>query len=386
MHTFRVVHYCNQLSLGGTERTMEIFCRMLDRGIFDVHAVAKRPSLPLLKRAKIEVGALLGHKVARAKKKMRASLMDRMPRFIAALGADHVHVAENDEDLERIILGLSPHVLHIHYSGVAEAPITLDPVMAKVPVVVTTNQFEIENQSPNHARVARMYFVSQWLLDNKATWAKRDPRARVMYNLTDPPEATTDLRAELHIPHEAFVIGRVGRADNGIHDPISLEAVARMQDDRTWFLALNPPPAMVADAKRLGLRHFVPLPGTADSVWLSRFYNTMDVLAHARRDGETFGCNIAEAMIHGKPVVSHLCAFMNAQTETVADGGTVVAQGDATGYAEALRRLRDDRAYYAATSARALNRAQKDYESSLLVHRLKEDYLALLADKGFTEP
>lgn len=386
MQRFRVVHYCNQLSLGGTERTMEIFCRLLDRGLFDVHVVAKRPTLPILKRAKIEVGAFFGHKVARAKKKMRASLMARVPNFEAAVGSDHVHIAENDADLERILLGLSPHVLHIHYSGTAEPPITLDSVMKKVPVVVTTNQFEIENTSPNHAAVARMYFVSQWLLDNKAPWAKGDPRARVMYNLTDPPETKEDLRAELGIPAGAFVIGRVGRADNGIYDPISLEALALMQDDHTWFLALNPPPRMVADAQRLGIRRFIPLPGTVDSVWLSRFYNTMDVLAHARRDGETFGCNIAEAMIHGKPVVSHLCSFMNAQLETVADGGTVVTQGDATGYAEALRRLRDDRAHYEATAARAQARAIGHYESSLLVERLKGDYLELLKAKGLTSP
>ena len=57
------------------------------------------------------------------------------------------------------------------------------------------------------------------------------------------------------------------------------------------------------------------------------------MLAHARLDGETFGSNVAEAMIHGRPVVSHRSHLYNAQVEIIADTGFVVGQGDAPAYA-----------------------------------------------------
>ena len=43
---------------------------------------------------------------------------------------------------------------------------------------------------------------------------------------------------------------------------------------------------------------------TIDEIELSCFYNTIDLLCHANKIGETFGNTIAEAMIHEKPVIS----------------------------------------------------------------------------------
>ncbi len=382
MGKIRVIHYCNQLSLGGTERTMEIFCRSLNREKFDVWALAKKHRPDFGAWLRVNLGLLVGHPKAVAKKKLWDSFFLRQPRLEAALGKNHVIVATNDGDLERLILSIGPHILHIHYSGRAEAPLTSDAVAKSVPVIVTTNQFEIENTSPHHASVKRMYFVSRWMLGNKAHWAKNDSRAQVMYNLTDPPEASDDLRTELGIPLDAFVIGRVGRADPGIHDPISVQAVARMQDHRTWFVALNPPHNMIEEARTLGIKHFLAVPATADSVRLSRYYNTIDVLAHARRDGETFGCNIAEAMIHRKPVVTHLTDEMNAQGETAGGGGIVCAKGDVDAYAAALKRLRDDGSYRAKLAAAAKERADKEFAAAGLVQRLEADYLGLLRASG----
>jgi glycosyltransferase involved in cell wall biosynthesis len=357
---------------------MEIFCRSLDREKFEVWALAKKHRPDFGAKLRVGLGLAVRHPKAVAKKRLWDSFFLRQPRLEAALGKDHVMVAADDGELERMILRIKPHILHIHYSGRAEAPLTSDAVAQSVPVIVTTNQFEIENTSPNHDHVKRMYFVSRWMLENKAHWAKNDPRAQVMYNLTDPPEASDDLRTELNVPADAFVIGRVGRADPGIHDPISVEAVARMQDERTWFAALNPPQNMIDEARSLGIKHFLAVPATADSVRLSRYYNTIDVLAHARKDGETFGCNIAEAMIHGKPVVTHLTDEMNAQGETCGDGGVVCGKGDVGAYAEALAHYRDDETYYDQRAAAAVARANGEFLAEKLVQRLERDYLELL--------
>ena len=36
MGTIRILHVCNQLDLGGSEKTIQIFCKYLDRSQFEV--------------------------------------------------------------------------------------------------------------------------------------------------------------------------------------------------------------------------------------------------------------------------------------------------------------------------------------------------------------
>ena len=356
---------------------MEIFCKHLDRQKFDVFAVAKKHNPTFLQKFRVYFGLLYGHPVARAKYRLWKQMHARIPNFEAILGKDHVIIAQSDLNLHDILIELAPDILHIHYSGTPEAPIIFDNVMKKIPIVITTNQFEIENTSPFHVFVKKMFFVSKWMLENQAHWAKQDPRAEVFYNPCELPVTTKNLRAELAIPDNAFVIGRVGRADAGIHDPISLKAYQQIQNNKTWFLALSPPTNMVEQAKALGLTNFVALPFTSSDEELSKFYNTIDVLAHARRDGETFGCNLAEAMIHGKPCVSHLTAYMNAQTETIGAGGFVVEMNDHTAYAQHLKRLRDDHSFYREIATKAKTRALEHFEGAALTKRLESIYHSL---------
>jgi len=75
---------------------------------------------------------------------------------------------------------------------------------------------------------------------------------------------------------------------------------------------------------------------------VTRFFNTIDVLAHFGRQGETFGLSIAEAMIHGKPVVSHRSRVANGHAELVKACGFLAGADDHRAYARYLRRLRDD--------------------------------------------
>jgi glycosyltransferase involved in cell wall biosynthesis len=373
----RVVHYCNQLGLGGTERTMEIFCKYLDPARFEVFAVARIPRESFVRRARVELGAAFGSRKARGKKQLWKSLTARTSNFVSILGQAKVLLAPTEEKLRQLLIGLEPDVLHVHYSGNPEPPTADEEIMSRVPAVVTTNQFERANTSPAHRHVKKMFFVSRFLLEQKAGWAKNDPRADIFYNPVEVPCATDDLRTELDIPRDAFVLGRVGRADPGIHDPISLRAYQRIETRNTYFLALSAPENMIREARSLGLKNFIPLPASADDVFLSRFYNTLDALAHARRDGETFGCNIAEAMIHGRPVVSHLTPFMNAQVEVIGDTGYVCAQDGWEEYAERLRQLRDDARLRAELSERAKARAMTHFEARALTKRLESIYTAL---------
>ncbi|MBI3555852.1 MAG: glycosyltransferase family 4 protein [Deltaproteobacteria bacterium] len=375
----RVVHYCNQLSIGGTERTMEIFCKYLDRTRFEVFVVSRIHRVKLTTRLRVELGARLGLRPARGKKLLWASMNVRATNFQTILGPDHVFFASDDNSLRHILLKLNPDILHVHYSGNAEAPTSDEEVLSRIPVTVTTNPFEKQNTAPAHRHVKKILFVSRWLLENRAQWASQDARAGVLYNPIEVPCTQSTLRTELGIPENAFVVGRVGRADPGIHDPIGLRAYRQIEDANTFFLALSPPDNMLRQAKALNLKNFISLPPKADDVFLSKFYNTIDVLAHSRRDGETFGCNIAEAMIHGTPVISHLTPFMNAQSEVIGDTGFVCAQDDWQDYAAKLALLKSDQQIRYELSSRSESRALEQFEARSLTHRLEKIYLELLA-------
>jgi FkbM family methyltransferase len=68
--------------------------------------------------------------------------------------------------------------------------------------------------------------------------------------------------------------------------------------------------------------HFLDFNSEPDC--LSLFLNTLDVFAHGRKDGETFGTVFAEAMIHGKPCLSHTSPTgSNGHIETIGPAGYV---------------------------------------------------------------
>lgn len=370
----RVVHYCNQLSLGGTERTMEIFCKYLDRTRYEVFVVSRRHREKLATRLRVELGARIGLESARGKKRLWATMNSREANFRSIVGDERLTFARTDDELRQTLLKLNPDILHVHYSGNPEPPTSDEILMSRIKAVVTTNQFERENTAPSHRFVKSMLFVSNWLLQNKAAWAKDDPRSHVLYNPIEVPCTTDSLREKLGIPQDAFVVGRVGRADPGIHDPIGLRAFRQIEDSNTYYVALSPPENMIRQAKSLNLSNFIPLAPSADEVFLSKFYNSIDVLAHSRRDGETFGCNLAEAMIHGKPVVSHFTPYMNAQAEIIGDGGFVCAQDNWQEYAARLDELKKNRKFRAELSSRAQHRALEQFEARTLTRRLEEVY------------
>lgn len=109
------------------------------------------------------------------------------------------------------------------------------------------------------------------------------------------------------------VFGRVGRADDNIFDAVSIRAFARLErkyGDAVKYLVLTPPPKMVQTVNELGVKNFV-IADDKDADYLGNFYQQTDVLAHARKDGETFGKAIAEAMLAGLPIITHRSHYHN---------------------------------------------------------------------------
>lgn len=380
MEKIRVVHHCNQLGLGGTEKTMQLLCRGLDPALFEVHALAPRSPVPASRVWLNSAKALLGVRSARAKREQYAQIGSRVGEFVRDFGP-RLHLYAPGE-LSATLRRLSPQILHVHHSGASEPPLNDRAAVAGIPVLFSTNVFGEKPDPADLARLSRILFVSGWLKD-RAPWAAGDPRCGVLPCPIEAPASADDLRAELGIPKGTFVIGRAGRNADDIHDGISLRAYRRIEDEGTVFLALSAPPAMRREARELGIKRILWLDPTVDAVFLSRFYNTLDVLAHARLDGETFGMVIAEALMHGKPVVTHRSGLRNAQLELVDEScGFVTERNDDVRYAEALKRLMDGPDLRRRMGEAGRRKAMDRWEAGRVALRLQEFYLEELRGEG----
>jgi glycosyltransferase involved in cell wall biosynthesis len=141
------------------------------------------------------------------------------------------------------------------------------------------------------------------------------------------------------IPHDAVLLGRVGRADN--FDPISLRAfvdVERMYPN-AYYIVVNPCDRWREEVDKLGIQNVRFSDPIVDDTELSNFYRGLDIYAHARHDGECCPCNIQEAMMHRLPVVSHESAIYNGQSEIIGNAGFVVPLGDHIAYRDVVCEL-----------------------------------------------
>lgn len=142
------------------------------------------------------------------------------------------------------------------------------------------------------------------------------------------------------------VFGRTGRDSDAIFDPISLTAYARLEathGDRVRYVYVNPPPKAREYAERLNLR------GLEFRSWLSegelrRLYRDIDVFAHARRDGETLGVAIVEAMLAQCAVITHVSAGYNEHHAFLREPfGRIAELDDVDGYHAAMAWYVDNR-------------------------------------------
>ena len=169
-----------------------------------------------------------------------------------------------------------------------------------------------------------------------------------------------DYRSDLGIPQNAFVVGMHQRADDGIYSSIPLSSFNLLSDPNAYFLLLGGSSLYSDQAKRLGIKNFIRLPHTAEEELISRFLNTLDVFAHGRSDGETFGTVFAEAMSHGLPVVTHFSKDgANAQSETIGPAGKCVETKEQ--YAEFLTELINRPALYNKLSMKAIEFSESNY-------------------------
>lgn len=361
----RVLHYLRNLNLGGTEKTCQLFFEHAGED-FEVAVVTERsghhPRLEeFRKAARVSGGEIF------------------MVDSYAQEGIIDV------SSLNGVIAHFKPDIFHVYRSGFPEYPEPVEHI--KVPHFVETNVFGMLD---SNLEVDRTLFMSKWLM-NKTLGSFKDqimsgPRGNRFDYVNNPvvsPYTDEYLPIKDQWPDSCIILGRVGRPDNGIYNAMHIEAAhkLRQQGYDVRFVVVAPPSNMVDDLANYEIPFYMVEP-TVNPLILSQAYNTMDIYAHARADGETFGVNIAEAMIHGLPVVTHVATpsfpgmgVFQSQTELVDDGVTgYVVSNDVDAYARALTTLIDNSALRQRMGERGLEKAEREYHIDACMKKLERIY------------
>lgn len=176
-----------------------------------------------------------------------------------------------------------------------------------------------------------------------------------------------------------FIFGRIGRPAIDIYSNTCLEAFKLIENDDVYFLYVAPCNATIKDIKSFGIKNITVIEQTLDELYISKLYNTFDVLCHSNNMGETFGNTIAEAMIHGKPVISHLGKdWPQAQREVIGKyENTYVCENDAVIYSRLMTKLFLDKQRYNDYSNYVKDRADKLYDYRVVAKKYLELYRKL---------
>ena len=372
----KILYHLNQVGYGGTEKAILSFCQNLNRDIYEPYLFIynKNPAY------KYYWYLFLG-KVSR---KYRNRFLTkyiysraRIKDFIDTISKHNIFEG-NTKAFKNTIDRVSPDIIHFNRGKWESFFDTLINVTPDDCICVETNIFGYPASTNYFDRLKKAYFVSHWLL-KKSPWS--GSKGDVLYNPIKKPANSISIRDKLHIPEDAFVFGRISRPDL-MDDDFILEVFNKIHNENAYLLVLAGSRIM-RDAAENNKR-IILIDATTSESTISNFYNSIDVLLHYRIDGETFGMNIAEAMIHGKPVISHISKIDNAQAELLAETdlhgkvGFICPENDMDTYLNHMMELMHDPQKRDVLGNNALRRAQDLYQEDVVTRYLEKEYKALL--------
>lgn len=351
----KIAFWLNSLGLGGTEKSAQSFVKHLNKTKYEIE-VFTYSDADLTRMPAIQNYA-------------KVNLLNRTnPNFALLENFDIVHSFRAGN--------IEPPEPGQHFSG---------------PKFVETNVFAALDQNP---LVNKSLFMSKWLMDYALGGNTVVPGQRMSFlpgrfdYIDNPTELPfTDEKLNLGLDKNTIVLGRSGRPDNGIYDSINVKAARNLkaQGHNIHFLVAAPPSNMIQDLKDFDIP-FTVIEPTVDDILLSKFYNTIDIGAMARVDGETNGLAMQEMLIHGKPVVTHRAVpsipgmgVFQAQTVLIKNGyNGYCVDHDVASYTDALAMLIVDADFRKRAGQRAKNEAIEKFEASVSTKKLEGIYDRLL--------
>lgn len=350
----RVLHVSKYLSLGGTEKVMQLFVANLDRSRFTAAVYCPQDG---------ERG-----------KQIRAQGIET-----------YIY-----PDLFSVLERFKPHIVHVHRAGWPEPELLKPMRQAQTPIVVETNVFGRHDPSPSAAIIDRTLFVSKFCLERFTATTDMpvdSSRYSFLYNPVD-----TDFFAKTTYANKDFsspVAGRISRPDPGKWSRLALEflplIVRDIPDFRYHIIGAISEAQEYVAANDLSRNVIFHDPVQTDTE-IASFLNGISVLAHANDTGESFGLVIAEAMACGLPVITHPSEGLrdNAQLELVDHMSTGLVARNAEEYANALKYIFSHPEEARRMGLAGQKKAANLYRAQTVTRQLETVYQELLHRKGIT--
>ena len=356
MKKIKIIEAGNELGLGGTEYTIQLISKYLNKDNFEVTVVGVK-----------EGGA-------------RVKLIQELGINVVVLNGDLNKLARLLQETD---------VFHWHGDGSLNPELFAVVKANKPKLVLMTNIFGLYNHSGFYDIVDYDLFVSKMILVRRMLTDRdlEDDFASKRRALSNPVDVNhinsllptnSELKAfkKQNNLQNSFIVGRVGYSDNAKFDLITLDGFAEFAKKvaHAKFLLVGATSEILEYAKALNiLDKLIVFDTTLDLKQLLMYYSAIDIFLAASKIGESFGMFIAEAMTVGIPVVTiNTPGQDNAQIELVDNGQTgFVVSRDKEKIADVLFFLYEDEKIREILSESAKRKVSKEYKADKIVKSLE---------------
>lgn len=317
---------------GGTSKEMQILSKYLNKSKYDVYFMYS--SKQAENRIRVEGTLSANGGVGRAKRleEYGVKLIDfqydsidsEFPYIIKGMNPTLFDILKN-ENIDILIITTDGKI-YFPFNLVRNIPIILLNVFASYSVQknIVYNVCYTKEGTDRIMRVSNERIIRQMYIPCE-------------YPSHNSIEDGKTLRKNLGIKETDVVFGRIGRNAGSTYETIGINAFKKIvaKYPEAHFIIVSPPPSIekiVVDEKIPNV-HLLPPTSVEEEIWA--FHQANDAYAHFRKDGETFGLNIAEAMMCGKPIITHKSFMWNGHLEYLEPSfSRVTEMDDMEGYAK----------------------------------------------------
>ena len=341
MAKVRILQIAGQLDIGGSEKTLQIYSKYLDKSRFEVIACGRERG---------------GSRVQEIEK----------------LG---IRVIVGPVNINEVVREYNIDICHVHRSGHYELG-SLPTKQRGWPKIVETNVFHdfdpIEGQSIDHHFFVSEFSRNRYLEKNRLS---QSLQYDVLYNPVDLEEFPERQKTF------SSTIGRCSRADDAKWHKVCIDCLPKVfrKVPEAKCVIQGIPDTMLERLSHLSLNERVQL--LEPNMNVQEFYQGIDVFIHGARVGETFGCVIAEAMANKIPVVTLSTPRgkkANAQVELVEHGITGFVCRWPWQYANAVIELLKNHDLRERFARQGYEKAREQFDASRLTRKLETVYTSLM--------
>lgn len=304
-----LIYHISGLSFGGTEKNLQMITKYLDTNKYNVYLMhgtqTENNRLKYLENIGVTI---IKFNYDSVEKKWPYFIKNMNPRIESVI---------NQYNIDLIITATPGQSIY--------------PILniKKIPIILINIFGSFNTQKNIKKNIAISHEVK-----NLAKRIIKEDKLEVEYIPSERPiyneKKIKDIRERFGINETDLVLGRIGRADDSIFDPVAILAFSlAVKDNPNLHYIIMSAPNL---AKKLVLEknipnvHFLEASYLEEDIW--SFHYSIDVLAHFRLDGESCGLNIIESMLVGNPILTHKSHIWNAQLEYLDPEFSMVAEKD----------------------------------------------------------